>query len=132
MKILKAKLNINMTIAQQLKIKDFPFVIKDKNGNEIYHEDFNGDWWKMEYDSNRNLIYFENSNGYWWKMEFDSNGNQIYFENSYGDWDKSEYDSNGNQIYFENSYGYIKDNRPKVCENKIVEIDGVKYKLVKA
>ena len=100
-----------MTIAQQLKIKDFPFEIEDKNGNEIY---------------------FEDSNGYWWKMEYDSDGNQIYFENSYGDWDKKEYDSDGNQIYFENSYGYIEDNRPKVCENKIVEIDGVKYKLVKA
>ena len=99
-----------MTIAKQLKIKDFPFEIEDKNGNEIY---------------------FEDSNGYWWKMEYDSNGNQIYFENSYGDWDKKEYDSDGNQIYFENSYGYIEDNRPKVCENKIVEIDGIKYKLTK-
>ena len=100
-----------MTIAQQLKIKDFPFVIKDKNGNQIYRENSNGDWWKMEYDSN---------------------GNQIYFENSYGDWDKSEYDSNGNQIYFENSDGDIIDIRPKPCEGKLVEIDGVKYKLVKA
>jgi len=28
-----------MTIAKQLKIKDFPFEIKDKNGNQIYLED---------------------------------------------------------------------------------------------
>lgn len=39
-------------------------------------------------------------------------------------------DKNGNQIYFENSDGYVKDNRPKGCEGKIVEIDGKKYKLV--
>ena len=100
-----------MTIAKQLKIKDFPFVIKDKNGN---------------------LIYYEDSNGYWWKMEYDSNGNEIYFENSYGYWWKREYDSNGNEIYYEDSDGDIIDDRSKYCENKIVEIDGVKYKLVKA
>ena len=99
-----------MTIAKQLKIKDFPFVIKDKNGNQIY---------------------YEHSNGYWWKSEYDSNGNEIYREDSYGNWRKWEYDSNGNRIYYEHSNGYIEDNRPKVCENKIVEIDGIKYKLSK-
>ena len=75
------------TIAQQLKIKEFPFIINDKNGKEIY---------------------CEHSNGYW---------------------RKSEYDSNGNKVYFENSYRRIVDNRPKSCEGKIVEIDGVKYEL---
>ena len=33
------------TIAQQLNIKEFPFEIKDENGNVIY------------YDSNNNVIY---------------------------------------------------------------------------
>lgn len=92
------------TIAQQLNVKEFPFIIKDKNGNKIY---------------------FENSNGYWSKYEYDSNGNEIYWENSFGFWVKSEYDSNGNVIYFENSDGNVVDNRPKQsCEGKIVEIDG--------
>ena len=27
------------TIAQQLNVTDFPFEIKDKNGNQIYFED---------------------------------------------------------------------------------------------
>jgi hypothetical protein len=76
-----------MTIAQQLKIKEFPFIIKDNNGNEIY---------------------YENSDGYW---------------------KKREYDDKGNRIYYENSDGLIIDNRPK--QDKIIEIDGVKYKLVK-
>ena len=98
------------TIAQQLNVKDFPFEIKDKNGNKIYHEF---------------------SDGYWEKSEFDSNGNQIYSELSNGSWSKYKYDSNGNEIYYEDSYGKIIDNRPKGCEGKVVEIDGEKYKLIK-
>jgi len=97
------------TIAQQLGIKDFPFEIKDKNGN---------------------VIYYETSIGFWVKREYDSNGNEIYYENSNGFWQKREYDSDGNQIYYEESYGYVADNRPKPsCEGKIVEIDGKKYQL---
>jgi uncharacterized protein YbcV (DUF1398 family) len=52
-----------MTIAQQLKIKDFPFVIKDKDGNEIYWETSDGYWIKYEYDVNGIEIYWENSDG---------------------------------------------------------------------
>jgi len=118
------------TIAHQLNVKDFPFTIKDKNGKEIYFENSNEWWRKWEYDSNGNEIYWEDSTGYWCKYEYDSNGNEIYWEESTGDWIKSEYDSNGNQIYFENSHGKIRDNRPKGCEGKVVEIDGKKYKLV--
>jgi hypothetical protein len=91
-----------MTIAQQLKIKNFPFIIKDKNGSEIYSED---------------------SDGFWIKREFDSNGNKIYYENSKGYWIKREFDSNGNRIYVENSEGAIIDNRPKpVMELTLDEI----------
>ena len=118
------------TIAQQLNVTEFPFKIKDKNGNLIYCENSYEYWSKREYDSNGNEIYYENSNGSWDKREFDSNGNLTYFEDSAGYWYKNEYDSNGNKIYCENSYGKIIDNRPKGCEGKVVEIDGKKYKLV--
>jgi hypothetical protein len=69
------------TIAQQLNVKEFPFVIKDSQGNQIYRE---------------------NSTGYWVKKEYDSQGKEIYFEDSYGRWYKKEYDSQGKEIYFDN------------------------------
>jgi len=119
------------TIAQQLNVTEFPFIIKDKNGNLIYYEDSEGHWWKRELDSDGNVIYYQFSDGNWYKKEFDSNGNVIYFEDSDGYWCKREFNSNGNEIYFENCNGKIEDNRPKGCEGKVVEIDGEKYKLIK-
>jgi hypothetical protein len=98
------------TIAQQLNVKEFPFVINNSQGKPIYYED---------------------SNGYWRKGDYDSQGNRTYFEDSKGYWEKSEYDSNGYRIYFESSIGVVRDDKPKPCEGKTVEIDGIKYKLVK-
>lgn len=111
-----------MTIAQQLRVKDFPFEINDANGNLIYWEDSDGFWKKREYDSKGKLIYWENSRGYWEKREHDSKGNRIYYENSHRHWVKREYDPNNNEIYYENSEGYIKDNRPKTVELSMDEI----------
>jgi hypothetical protein len=111
-----------MTIAQQLKVKDFPFEIKDKNGNVIYYENSKEDWIKREYDANGNRIYYENSNGYWIKREYDANGNRIYYEDRDGFWIKSEYDATGNEMYYETSNGQIIDNRPKVAELTMEEI----------
>ena len=73
-----------MTIAQQLKVTKFPFIIRDKDGKEIYREDSTGWWRKNEYDANGNIIYYETSTGYWCKYEYDANGKEIYFENSDG------------------------------------------------
>ena len=53
------------TIAQFLKVKTFPFIIKDDQSNEIYFERSNGFWSKYEYDDQGNEIYYEDSNGYW-------------------------------------------------------------------
>ena len=112
----------NLTIAQQLKVTEFPFEIKDSKGKEIYWEYSNGYWVKSEYDSNGKEIYWENSNGVWVKREYDSNGREIYWENSNGVWIKYEYDSNGIEIYWENSKGTIIDNRPKTVELTMEEI----------
>jgi hypothetical protein len=121
-----------MTIAQLLK-HDFSkdnLYLYDSNGNIIYCEYSYGFWYKQEYDSKGNQIYYEDSSGLWYKREYNDNGNIIYCEDSKGYWYKYEYDSNGNEIYLENSTGYIVDNRPKgSCNDKVVEIDGKKYKL---
>ena len=82
-------------------------------------------------DNKNSLIYHECSNGYWTKREYDSEGNEIYFEDSDKFWAKWEYDSQGNQIYYADSEGDVEDNRPKPSEDSVVEIDGVKYKLIK-
>jgi hypothetical protein len=89
------------TIAQQLKIKDFPFIINDKHGN---------------------AIYWENSHGLWSKRERDAHGNEIYWENSNGLWSKSEYDTHGNVIRYEDSNGAIMDKRQKVIELTLQQI----------
>ena len=72
------------TIAQFLKVKTFPFFIKDDQGNEIYFEYSNGDWYKCEYDDKGYETYCEYSDGYWNKREYDNQGNQIYLEDSDG------------------------------------------------
>ena len=110
------------TIAQQLKVTEFPFIIKNKNGRQIYCENSHGDWYRSERDSNNNEIYLENSHGVWIKREYDSNNNQIYYETSDGSWYKQEYDSNGNQIYFEDSKGQKIDKRSKSIELTLDEI----------
>ena len=94
------------TIAQQLNVTEFPFEIKDSNGNRLYYERSEGYWNKREYDSNGKVIYYGDSEGYWNKREYDSNGKVIYWEDSNGHWNKREYDSNGKVIYYERSEGY--------------------------
>jgi hypothetical protein len=113
----------NKTIAQQLGVKEFPFEIKDKNGNLIYYENSDSDWWKREFDDKGNIIYYENSNGFWWKNQYDDNGNQIYYKNSTDNfWWKREFDDKGNITYYENSSGEIIDNRPKIKEVTMDEV----------
>jgi YD repeat-containing protein len=110
------------TIAQFLKVKDFPFIIKDKNNNKIYVENSDGYWYKNEYDQNGKLIYSEESNGFWIKTEYDQNGQLIYYEDLNGFWSKTEYDQDGKEIYIENSNGTIIDKRPKIIELTLEEI----------
>ena len=101
-----------------------PITIKDANGNETYHEDRDGDWWKFKYDANGNLTYHEHS------TKYDANGNLTCCGNI-GYWWKREYDASGNSTYYENSDG-DKSGTPKsvkTCEGKVVEVDGIKYEL---
>jgi hypothetical protein len=149
----KNRLGDMKTIAEQLNIKEFPLEIRHKNGSLIYFEDSDGCWYKREFDSNGNEIYGENSTGYWYKKEYESKRNLIiYFEDSDGFWVKREYDCNAYQTYLENSTGFwvkrergprgalfyyedsnglVINNRRATHSGKVVEVEGIKYKLVK-
>ena len=41
----------------------YPIVIRDRNGNETYRENYDGLWVMHEYDDHGNQTYFENSFG---------------------------------------------------------------------
>ena len=61
----------------------------------------------------------------------DANGYVTYYEDSAKNWYKYERDSNGRATYYEDSTGF-KRGTPKsanTCEGKVVEVDGIKYKL---
>ncbi len=107
--ILSRLFNDNVTIVYDGYYYDVH--VYNSNGDKVYYEDSNGEWFKRGYDSNRNRIYYENSNGEWSKAEYDSNGNEIYYEDSNGYWIKREYNTYGKQIYYEDSNGKIIDKR---------------------
>jgi len=82
-------------------------------------------------DAKGNRTYVEGRADYWQRCEYDANGNKTYFENSDDYWHRCEYDAKGNESYFEDS-SCFKRGTPKsakTCEGKVVEVDGIKYKL---
>jgi len=81
------------TIAQQLGVTEFPFEIKNGNGN---------------------LIYYEDSEAYWVKRGFDSEGRENYVENP-NSCTKTEWDSEGRQIYYVNSKGIVRGDYSKTA-----------------
>jgi len=88
----------------------FPIEIIDAKGNETYYEDSDGYCERREYDANGKLTYYEDSDDHWYRREYDANGDESYFEDSKG----------------------VKRGTPKsakACEGKVVEVDGIKYKL---
>ena len=123
------------TIAQFLKVKTFPFDIKDAKGNQIYCEDSDGYWYKSEYDAKGNEIYLESSNGFWVKHKYNDQGNEIYYGDSKGYWRKREYNDQGNVIYSIDSKGFILDNRPKpmieLTLEDIAKLKGVDVKQIR-
>jgi hypothetical protein len=114
----------------------FPIEIKDANGRVTYFEDCggfccDGFWERYERDVKGRPTYHEDSNDYWEKWERDDNGKVTYYEDSSDYWARYERDAKGNQTYFVNSNG-VKRGTPKsskTCEGKVIEVDGLKYKL---
>ena len=58
-------------------------------------------------------------------------GYVTYYEDSESYWQKWERDANGYLTYFEDSSGNQRGNprSAKTCEGKVMELDGIKYKL---
>jgi hypothetical protein len=105
------------TIAQQLKIKEFPFIITDKQGERIYEENQDGFWTKTLRHPKGWITDYETSEGYWCKREYDSEGREIYLVNSRGESKLTRYDQNGECIYLETSWNGVEiDKLPKVVE----------------
>ena len=109
----------------------FPIEIIDAHGNRPYYEDSDGFCCRWEYDSRGKVTYNEDNEDNWYKCGYDSRGNMTYFEDSGDYWCRWEHDSRGNVTYYENSEG-VKKGTPrssKTCEGKVIEVDGIKYKL---
>ena len=82
-------------------------------------------------EANDRVNYYEDSDDYWEIYERDVKGRPIYHEDSNDFWQKWERDANGDVDYYEDSTG-VKKGTPKsakTCEGKVVEVDGIKYKL---
>ena len=61
----------------------------------------------------------------------DADGNRTYDENSNGFWHRFERDADGIETYYESSTGFkrVTPKSANTCEGKVVEVDGIKYKL---
>jgi hypothetical protein len=71
------------SIAHQLKLeKELPLIIKDKRGNEVYHEDAKNNWYRFEYDEKNRITFCEFSNGGWYKYTYTDE--TCTYENSEG------------------------------------------------
>jgi hypothetical protein len=63
---------------------EFPIIIRDKNGRQIYYENSIGDCCESRYDSSGNQIYNETSDGFWWKRKYNSDRVTTLYEDSTG------------------------------------------------
>jgi hypothetical protein len=72
------------TVAQRLDIKDFPFHIKNSDGELIYFENSDNYWERYVRDDKNRVLYHEKSNGYKEHYNRDSEGNILFYLNSNG------------------------------------------------
>jgi hypothetical protein len=74
-----------MTIANQLSVTKFPFVILDTNGQKIYEENSDGTWIKRVYSPEGWQTNYEESTGYWESLRYYPNGIIRFRKTSAGD-----------------------------------------------
>jgi hypothetical protein len=101
---------MTQTIAQRLKVTEFPFVIKDKRGNVLYEETRRNKWERNEYDEKNRIVYHEEyhevSSGFWMKKTYDRFGNVSRMDNSRNEWETHVYNHNNQLIKFNRHDGY--------------------------
>ena len=68
------------TKARELGITKFPYRETDKNDNQTYWENSNGDWYKWRYNEKGKITYYESCIGQWWSTKFNNNGYETYKE----------------------------------------------------
>jgi hypothetical protein len=59
----EARLKLPKTIAQQLGVTEFPFIIKDKRGNVIYVETEQNGWERWEWNESGEVTHHETGRG---------------------------------------------------------------------
>lgn len=52
-------------LAKKHGIKEFPYIIKDSNGNITYHETEDGRWQSNQYNSKGQVVYYETGSPTW-------------------------------------------------------------------
>lgn len=87
--------------------KEYPVIVRNDNGQEVYREEINGHWVKREYDEKGRQVYWETSSGEWARHRFDDAGNTVWYENSDGYSFVAEYSQNGFRTYYEDSNGKV-------------------------
>jgi YD repeat-containing protein len=98
--------NMKIEIITDLENVEFPIIIKDKKGNEIYKQYEDGFWGKYTYDDNGNVLTFKNIFGFWFEYTYDDNGKVLTCKDSDGDWCERTYNDNGNLLTHKHSNGF--------------------------
>jgi hypothetical protein len=117
-------MNIEIKITDTENVQ-FPIVIKDKKGNEIYRQNENGYWRESTYDDNGNRLTYKNSNGYWYEKTYDENGNELTYKNSDGD-----YQIKGNYVTKEEYEAFV-NGTPEYTMEELVAKLGHNFKIKK-
>jgi hypothetical protein len=104
------------TIAQQLGITRYPFIIYDDRDLQIYYENLEEDgtryWARCEYDERGNRTLRENSRGVSSVREYDDHNRRVYYSSESEDhWWRKEFNSVGEVIFYETNTGIHIDNR---------------------
>ena len=97
-------MNIELKITDRTNV-EFPIVIKDRVGNEIYRHYENNSFWEKTYDENNNVLTYKNSDGYLAELTYDDKSKQLTYKDSYG-----HYEIKGKKVLKEEFETFVNNN----------------------